>query len=829
MRALLLSCLIAAASAAVGPDNLLVAVNAESWASRAIANRYLELRGIPPENVVFLDDIGPGEAIPVAAFRSTILQPLLAAIAERGLEERIDAIAFSADFPTRVDCQEDLGDTTFPRVIGRAASSTGLCLLAPVVLKGGPGYLPMIRHPYFAVDGRAGDQLPPALMPRYGEAMTLLRDAGKAAEQAAEAAKQQAEADPAQAGEADAEPPAVDDDSDPIAAGYLAAAAALRALDAEVDHVNLSYNLACAEALAGNADAALAALMRSAELGFWNVDHARKDEDLTALRGDQRFADALARMAAHRFAPVATRGFSRTWGFRPDGGIELGADVRSSPLLACHLAVTTGRGLGVAEALTKLERSVAADGSRPDGTIYLLRNGDVRSTTREWAFASVVDELEALGQAVALERGTIPKGKDDVVGAVIGIAGFDLAGDRVGVLPGAICEHLTSFGGVLRHGAGQTPLTAWLRAGAAGATGTVVEPYAIQDKFPTPFVQLHYRRGATLIEAVWQSVAAPYQLLLVGDPLCAPWAQPPEIALEQAVGPQRDDQPLIRTVVGADLGRVLATIDGRTVHDGTQRRFTIDRDALVPGRHRLRVTTWRDDPIATPALLEREIVIEGPQPELTVDLELRWGETCRLRRPAAHAGVLALALSGDRLVTLGTADTVEIPAAELGLGLTTAQVVALDAAGAITARGAFHRIAVQPAPPMPAQVPAVDPLPGMRLPDGTVLSDDALRDWSTHAALRAGGTVRALVRAEREGLHQLRVAGDRLSTISVDDTGITIDGTGSAPLWLAAGWHQLELVVTAGESRCAVALGDRGEPPLAAGGCYHLPASTPSP
>ena len=58
----------------------------------------------------------------------------------------------------------------------------------------------------------------------------------------------------------------------------------------------------------------------------------------------------------------------------------------------------------------------------------------------------------------------------------------------------------------------------------------MIEPYSIQAKFPHPGIHVHYCRGASLAEAFYQSVNAPYQLLVVGDPLCQPWATIPQVA-----------------------------------------------------------------------------------------------------------------------------------------------------------------------------------------------------------------------------------------------------------------------------------------------------------
>lgn len=97
-------------------------------------------------------------------------------------------------------------------------------------------------------------------------------------------------------------------------------------------------------------------------------------------------------------------------------------------------------------------------------------------------------------------------------------------------LPGAIGDHLTSGGGVLRGGSQMSSLR-WLDAGATGTYGTVSEPCNHWQKFPHPAVLLkHYLNGASLIEAYWRSVAWPTQGLFLGEPLAAPFRQPAGLA-----------------------------------------------------------------------------------------------------------------------------------------------------------------------------------------------------------------------------------------------------------------------------------------------------------
>jgi uncharacterized protein (TIGR03790 family) len=64
----------------------------------------------------------------------------------------------------------------------------------------------------------------------------------------------------------------------------------------------------------------------------------------------------------------------------------------------------------------------------------------------------------------------------------------------------------------------------WLRQGATASYGTVSEPCNLPGKFPNPAVFLdHYRRGGTLLEAYWKSVAMPGQGLFIGEPLARPY------------------------------------------------------------------------------------------------------------------------------------------------------------------------------------------------------------------------------------------------------------------------------------------------------------------
>ena len=181
-----------------------------------------------------------------------------------------------------------------------------------------------------------------------------------------------------------------------------------------------------------------------------------------------------------------------------------------------------------------IERGLAAAGTAPAGTAYLLSTSDPIRNRRAAGYAALLRNA-APGFQVRLLRGDGIRGVRDVMLYITGLKAVpDLASNRF--RPGAIGDHLTSFGGVLTGpsghsadgGNGQMSALRWLEAGASGSYGTVVEPCNHPAKFPDPGLLLsYYRRGDTLLESYWRSVAMPEQGVFIGDPLARPWGPRP--------------------------------------------------------------------------------------------------------------------------------------------------------------------------------------------------------------------------------------------------------------------------------------------------------------
>ncbi|NOY29614.1 MAG: TIGR03790 family protein [Planctomycetes bacterium] len=282
------------------------------------------------------------------------------------------------------------------------------------------------------------------------------------------------------------------------------------------------------------------------------------------------------------------------------------ADLQGIPyLLSMMLGVTYGHGNSVEEIIRYLQSAREADATHPRGTVYFLKHSGPRSTPRHHLFPEAVRELGLAGVKAEIIKSRFPQGKKNVIGLTVGVPTFDMAASGCRMLPGSIGDNLTSTGGVMHVGAGQTPLTDFLRYGAAGACGTVHEPLNYPQKFPSPFLHVHYAHGCSLAEAFYQSIHGPFQQLLVGDPLCQPWANIPEV---KVAGPtkKRFVSGSITLTPAVSLKNPSPVRHYDLFVDGIRRKrcrpggsFRLDTTKLSDGLHELRVVALDKSPIET--------------------------------------------------------------------------------------------------------------------------------------------------------------------------------------------------------------------------------------
>ena len=177
------------------------------------------------------------------------------------------------------------------------------------------------------------------------------------------------------------------------------------------------------------------------------------------------------------------------------------------------------------EALRLVDRAAASDHTAPTATVYLLHTGDSFRNGQWTQFEDVDFDLRLLGGPCTsqIEEAYGIAGRTNVMGCMAGDEFIYNIGLNY-ILPGAFAHHLTSYGGFLFDVPGQMSALDWIHHGYAGTYGTVVEPCALAAKFPQARLHCWYARGFSLGESAWMSLRNPYQGVLVGDPLAAPYA-----------------------------------------------------------------------------------------------------------------------------------------------------------------------------------------------------------------------------------------------------------------------------------------------------------------
>ena len=257
------------------------------------------------------------------------------------------------------------------------------------------------------------------------------------------------------------------------------------------------------------------------------------------------------------------------------------------------------RGNPLEDTLAMIDRAVAADGTRPDGTFYYMKTTDTnRSGPRDGAFQAAVTFIKSRGGNAERLNAVLPEGKQDCLGIMTGWADPAIDSTDMTILSGAFCDHLTSYAATFDTSS-QVKLSRWIAKGASGSWGTVEEPCNYAGKFPHARVHVFYFQGMSLGEAAFRSVGyTPFQGLLYGDPLTRPFTYIPTVAV-----PDAPSEPVSGTIT---LTPIAATdrentsilsldllIDG--VYQATvspDGAFSIDTTLLSDGRHDVRILAF---------------------------------------------------------------------------------------------------------------------------------------------------------------------------------------------------------------------------------------------
>lgn len=288
------------------------------------------------------------------------------------------------------------------------------------------------------------------------------------------------------------------------------------------------------------------------------------------------------------------RGFDAQQGYL--GGLPSSSGQRY--FLAALLGYTGPNGNTLDEVLAMIDRSVAVDGTQPNGNFYFMQTNDLaRSGPRHGAYPGVSAAIQALGGSAQHLFADLPLGNNDCMGVMTGLATPDIQNPAFQLLPGAFADHLTSFAATFEDSS-QTKMSRWITKGASGTSGTVEEPCNYAGKFPHARLHLYYRKGLSLGEAWLRSLAfAPLQQLFTGDPLTRPYAQAPSLALSGMsatasgwITPQPSGSA---SAALAQMARYELLIDGRLVSSvAPGSSFLVDTSVWSDGWHEWRLVGW---------------------------------------------------------------------------------------------------------------------------------------------------------------------------------------------------------------------------------------------
>ena len=180
----------------------------------------------------------------------------------------------------------------------------------------------------------------------------------------------------------------------------------------------------------------------------------------------------------------------------------------------------------LASAKAIVDRGAVSDYSFPTQKVILAKSDDLFRNLRYYEFDRAIADSRVLGTAnVEIGSGAYwPVPYTNIQGYQNGVATFIAYSNTFA--PGAIADHLTSWGGRIFEANDQYSLLYWLDAGATASYGTVMEPCNYLAKFPSAQVYFYQARGFALAEAYYLSITNPYQGLMVGEPLAAPFARP---------------------------------------------------------------------------------------------------------------------------------------------------------------------------------------------------------------------------------------------------------------------------------------------------------------
>ncbi len=339
-------------------------------------------------------------------------------------------------------------------------------------------------------------------------------------------------------------------------------------------------------------------------------------------------------------------------------------------------------------------------------------------------------------------------------------------------------------------------------------------------------MHVYYANGCSLAEAYYQSVFGPYQLLIVGDPLCRPWADIPQV---QVGSPKPDArvrglveiQPLCEFVGGRHAGgdhmrrvdRYEVFVDGRRVLRGNaDAPVSLDTTALGDGFHALRIVGIEAGPVETQGRATVPVWVDNYGHTIEFSAAppdaVRWDQKLVLKAKAPEMQGIAFFHNGRLIGKLNRGEgQIEINPRLFGTGPVSLSAIGLSREGAADF---VH------ARPVELEIQASLPLPALKKPDPAKLQRGLLLklagaeevpvqetwnpDWLGATGATAGQRFEldGYFQVPRQETYQFQIWHTGELKLSIDGTTIYEGADGDfrerfAPVALAANLHYLKI------------------------------------
>lgn len=286
---------------------------------------------------------------------------------------------------------------------------------------------------------------------------------------------------------------------------------------------------------------------------------------------------------------------------------------------------TGSHAMNTEQVIANLERSAGSDGTKPEGRYYFMDSGDaLRTGTRKNFWPAVQNYMTANGIPWVEQSGVTgnsPRNVTDVRGAVLGAANPAVPNGST-YLPGSWVDNMTSSGSSYSSSA-HTKTNRALVAGAGGTSGTITEPYAIQDRFTFSSVFVYHNDGSTLGEAFFKATAKPDVQMFEGDMLAQPYADVPQVSLTSIlpansvvsgsinIGASAVLPPSPKYATG--IGKLQLFVNGKAgqVINAGSGTFNLDTTQLSDGVHELRVVAYNNAAAQSQGFVRTNVVVNN--------------------------------------------------------------------------------------------------------------------------------------------------------------------------------------------------------------------------